>query len=171
VGQRIRTSRVERLAIRLCWRRGRPPTDFELLRAVYERHDADWASSDERETRIFLPIDIPAIADDLGINGDMVFGRLYHDLNQKHQQREPEKPSIVFFTPVAGTEANCVNWPLLVGVPPSAWSSLPPEATAREVPARLQRLLSLSVVGTARAAARLARRTAGTPLGAPRDLM
>ena len=56
-------------------------TDFELLRAIYERHDADWAGSEDRPTRVFVPINIPAIADDLDRNADMVAGRVRHDLN------------------------------------------------------------------------------------------
>jgi hypothetical protein len=111
------------VAIRLGWAGGRPPTDFELLRAIYERHDNDFeANSASRETRVYQPIDVPALAKSLNANEDMIFGRLYHDLDQKYgERREPGKPRKSFFTPVAGTQVNCVNWPLMVGVLARLW--------------------------------------------------
>lgn len=120
---RIGTSWVERVATWLGWTGGRPPTDFELLRAIYERHDPTFeANSATRETRVYQPIDIPALADQLDVNEDMIFGRLYHDLDQKYVERaEPGRARKAFFAPKAGSEANCVNWPLMVGVLARLW--------------------------------------------------
>jgi hypothetical protein len=120
---RLHVSWVERLATSLGWTGGRPPTDFELLRAIYVRHDDDFhANSASRETRVYQPIDIPAIAKSLEATEDMVFGRLYHDLDQKYGERaEPEKARKAFFTPKAGSETHCVNWPLMVGVLARLW--------------------------------------------------
>jgi hypothetical protein len=85
VRRRIRTGWLERAALRFGWARGRPPTDFELLRAIYERHDDDFAGSEERRTRVYLPIDIPAIAKDLAdVNADMIAGRLRYDLDRRY---------------------------------------------------------------------------------------
>ncbi len=123
VRHRVRTSWVERVAIRLGWTGGRPPTDFELLRAIYERHDDDFeANSATRETRVYQPIDIPALAKSLDANEDMIFGRLYHDLDQRYGERpEPGRARKAFFTPLVGSEPNCVNWPLVVGVLARLW--------------------------------------------------
>jgi hypothetical protein len=46
----------------------RPPTDFELLRAIYERHKGDYEARAAAggAGRIFVPIDIAAVAKDLG---------------------------------------------------------------------------------------------------------
>jgi hypothetical protein len=52
----------------------KPPTDFQLLRAIYERHRDEYLAS--VQTRVDVPIDIPAIAQDLGVDAKMVFGRL-----------------------------------------------------------------------------------------------
>ena len=68
-----------------------------------------------------MPIDIPAIADDLDLNADMVAGRLRHDLNQKYQRHEPGQPNVSFFAPLISNEANSMNWPLLVGVLARMW--------------------------------------------------
>jgi hypothetical protein len=49
----------------------RPPTDFELLRAIYERHRDDFRAYVDvedpvnRGTKVMVPIDIPAIAGEL----------------------------------------------------------------------------------------------------------
>lgn len=64
----------------------RPPTDFELLKAIYERHREDFESSPriQQKLGVLIPIDIPAIAESLGVNADTVFGRLYHHLDPKY---------------------------------------------------------------------------------------
>jgi len=52
--RRIRTGRLERVVLRFGWARGRPPTDIELLRAIYERHDDEFVGSEDRRTRVYL---------------------------------------------------------------------------------------------------------------------
>jgi hypothetical protein len=102
----------------------RPPSDFELLKAIYERHGADFdASRVTTPTGVFLPIDIPAIAADLGISNDAVAGRLRHHLNQVYSEprRDDGKAQVSFFSPQLGTEANCVNFPLLEAVLAGLW--------------------------------------------------
>ena len=116
--RRIRTGWFERAALRFGWARGRPPTDFELLRAIYERHDDDFAGSEDRRTRVYLPIAIPAIAKDLDdLNADMIAGRLHHDLDRRYA----DVGHTHLFQTQLGGEANVVNWPLLVGVLAGMW--------------------------------------------------
>jgi hypothetical protein len=75
----------------------RPPTDFELLTAIYDRHRGEYESALARDARlneIFVPIDIPAIADKLGIDQYTVFGRLYYHLDPKYAPPvEPGQPA------------------------------------------------------------------------------
>jgi hypothetical protein len=102
----------------------RPPSDFELLKAIYERHRADFdASRVTTSTGVFLPIDIPAIATDLGTDSDTVAGRLRHHLDQVYSEhrRDDGKARISFFSPQLGTAANCVNFPLLEAVLAGLW--------------------------------------------------
>ena len=106
----------------------RPPTDFELLKAIYKRHRGEFAeyvkgASSGRASKILVPIDILAIANQFGVDGDSIFGRLYYHLDPKYGQ-PPEKeggPRKVFFAPVAGGDRNCVNFPLLEAVLASLW--------------------------------------------------
>jgi hypothetical protein len=54
-----------------------PPTDFELLRAIYERHRGEFLHRpDSRATKIFVPLDVPEIARKLGVDPNSVVGRL-----------------------------------------------------------------------------------------------
>jgi hypothetical protein len=107
-------------------RRRRPPTDYELLRAIYEHHRSDFAhSADSRATAIFVPLDVPAIADELRVDPNSVVGRLYHHLDPIYAQ-EPD-PTVgrtgrkSFFSLRVGDDANCVNFPLLEAVLAGLW--------------------------------------------------
>jgi hypothetical protein len=104
----------------------RPPTDFQLLREIYDRHHDEYRSYLEeagaRESKILVPIDIPAIANKLRVDVDSVFGRLYYHLDSMYgQERDKTAGRKVFFTPVAGDERNCVNFPLLEAVLAGLW--------------------------------------------------
>jgi hypothetical protein len=81
----------------------KPPTDFDLLRAIYGRYHAAWVSFTEEQERHAdaiadeqghdastvrwyhrnaVPIDLGAIARDLGVDANAVHGRLYHHLDR-----------------------------------------------------------------------------------------
>lgn len=98
----------------------RPPTDFKLLRAISERHRDDYARSNS--TKALVAIDIPQIADELSVDVNSVFGRLYYHLDPLYgQEKDAKGAQEVFFTPVAGSESNCVNFPLPEAVLASLW--------------------------------------------------
>lgn len=96
------------------------PTDYRLLSAIYERHVGDYHSTLAREKRqndIFVPVAMHEIAEDLGVSVHSVFGRLYYHLDAKcAPPPEPGKPTKHLFAPKLGTEANCINFPLLESV-------------------------------------------------------
>jgi len=81
------------------------------------------ANSAYRETRVLQPIEIPEIAEELETTADMVFGRLHHDLDRRYGEPPamPGRARKAFFTPRAGTQVHCVNWPLLVGILAGMW--------------------------------------------------
>jgi hypothetical protein len=102
----------------------RPPTDFELLRAIYERHRDDFQAraAAGMTARVFVPIDIPAIAADLDVEPDNVFGRLYFHLEPKYGEARIEgQPKKSLFAPRFGKEANGINFPLLEAVLANLW--------------------------------------------------
>jgi hypothetical protein len=107
----------------------RPPTDFDLLKEIYTRYRDHFATYVEgapgsRGKKIFVPVDLLAIANHFGVDVDSIFGRLYYHLEPKYGgERDPQLggPQKSFFTPVAGPDQNCVNFPLLEAVLASLW--------------------------------------------------
>jgi hypothetical protein len=103
------------------------PTDLELLNAIYKRYYNEyiWYPKDEyevtqhpkdkriRSTKNFVPIDCLKIAEDLGVDGDIVFGRLYLHLNKKYGYENKDGSSSPFFTLKIANDDHCVNFPLL----------------------------------------------------------
>ncbi len=101
-----------------------PPTDYQLLRAIYERHQSDYADSARsgaRQAKIAVPIDIPAIASALGSDPDTVFGRLYYHLDPQYEQVNRDGSRKHLFMAKAGDAANCINFPLLEAVLAGLW--------------------------------------------------
>lgn len=105
----------------------RPPTDFELLRAIYERHRAEFTAYVDvedplnRGMKVMFPIDIPAIASDLSVDPDSVFGRLYYHLDSTYGEERDKGPRKAFFSLLVGDNVNCVNFPLLEAVLAGLW--------------------------------------------------
>jgi hypothetical protein len=104
----------------------RPPSDFELLKAIYEYHRGDYTTSRldrPTGTGVMIPIDIPAIAATLNTDEDTVFGRLYHHLDRVYgeQERDDGRGRRALLTPLAGNEPNCINFPLLEAVLAALW--------------------------------------------------
>lgn len=99
--------------------RSKPPTDYALLKEIYKRHRMEFseyvkgAASNPRASKIFVPIDIVAIAKHFRVDEDSIFGRLYYHLEPKYGQPEEKKR---FFTPKAGPDQNCINFPMLEAV-------------------------------------------------------
>jgi hypothetical protein len=109
----------------------RPPSDFELLREIRDRHHDDYVNGRAgRQSEVFVPIDIPAIAAKLGTTEHSVFGRLYYDMEEKYGQdaAPPGVPTYTprksFFAPRLGQEppdVNCVNFPHMEAVLAGLW--------------------------------------------------
>lgn len=98
-----------------------PPTDYDLLWAIYEQHHDDFVHrTDARQTKVLVPLDVPVIAANLGIDPHSVVGRLYHHLDPIYAH-EPD-PSVgrtarkSLFALKAGNEVNCINFPLMEAV-------------------------------------------------------
>ena len=103
----------------------RPPSDFELLKAICERHERDYEErrTGPERTGVAVPIDIPAIAESLGTNADSVAGRLYHHLNRVYSEERPADGSAPrpLFIRQGNGEANLINFPLLEAALAGLW--------------------------------------------------
>jgi hypothetical protein len=101
------------------------PTDRQILRAIYDRYYAEFAAFDRdpslRQSKVFVPIDIPAIASEINADEELVFGRLYHHLDRKHGRYDvtPNMPLFQIQIPAQNgkpADMRVVNFPLLESV-------------------------------------------------------
>ena len=142
----------------------RPPSDYELLKEIWERYRAEFQQTRPiTQTGILLPIDIPAIAAALGTDADSVFGRLYYHLDPIYGEapRADGSPQKVLFTPLANDEPNCINLPLLEAVLAGLWQERNRQlwavwASAISVAVALAALIVSIIVAVSLSAARAA---------------
>lgn len=97
------------------------PSDLSVLEAIYEEYHHEFSrfsrgGENSRQTKVFVPVDCQKIAQRLGVDGDIVFGRLYYHLEQKHGYKRPDGSNVAFFVLQAGNDRRCVNFPLLASV-------------------------------------------------------
>lgn len=95
------------------------PTDLEILAEIYNRYQDTfraYATEDpDRIARIRVPIDIHLVAEEVGVDEDMIFGRLYYHFNKKYSYRDENGERITFFTSLK-FEGMSVNFPLVASV-------------------------------------------------------
>ncbi|WP_315136856.1 hypothetical protein [Achromobacter marplatensis] len=95
------------------------PSDRQILECIFNRYKGTFAGFDvrkDRATKVYVPIDCKAIAEELGTEGDIVFGRLYFHLEEKYGYQQSGGAKVHFFALKVGEDAKCVNFPLLASV-------------------------------------------------------
>ncbi len=96
------------------------PTDLQILNAIYERYYKTFAlCADEnksRSTKNYVPIDIKVIGQDLKVDDEIIFGRLYYHLDKKHGYKQDDGSQVPFFGLRIGRDIHCVNFPLMASV-------------------------------------------------------
>jgi hypothetical protein len=96
------------------------PTDLQILSAIYERYYADFiAHTDEKPTRHaknYVPIDSGAVAGDLGVDPDIVFGRLYFDLEKRYGYKQDDGMLVPFFYLKLGNDSHVIHFPYLASI-------------------------------------------------------
>lgn len=92
------------------------PSDLEILKAIYSRYHSafkEYARKEpDRITRVRVPIDIGRIAEDCGVDEDMIFGRLYYHFNKKYSYVDEKGERTTFFASLK-FEGISVNFPLV----------------------------------------------------------
>ena len=96
------------------------PTDERLLREIYKRYlrvFSDFSEDNKtRAAKIWVPIDIVAIARKFRCDEDLIFGRLYYHMNDKYGSHTGTGDQVNFFNIRLGADRHCVNFPLLTSV-------------------------------------------------------
>jgi hypothetical protein len=92
------------------------PSDLKILTEIYERYYEQFKnfSREEptRECKVYVPIDIRAIAAGLETDEYLLFGRLYNHMNKKYEGNE-ESP---LFSMKVGKDGHAIHFPLLASV-------------------------------------------------------
>jgi len=95
------------------------PSDLEILSEIYNRYQDTFRAyateEPDRIARIRVPIDIQTVAEEVGVEEDMIFGRLYYHFNKKYSYRDENGEKITFFTSLK-FEGMSVNFPLVASV-------------------------------------------------------
>lgn len=94
-------------------------TDRLLLKAIYEEYYSNFCASEivveNRASRSYVIIDYLAISKKLGLDPDIVFGRLFYHLEKKYGYKDGNIKAPLFA--LKGTEDKfAVNFPLLSAV-------------------------------------------------------
>ncbi len=96
---------------------GHVHTDREVLEAVHDMYrDAFLAKVRAGDGKPTTAIDVRAVAASLGMDADMLFGRLYYDLAHRLRIRDPNDQRVIsasVFERVIGDDKNVVNIPYL----------------------------------------------------------
>lgn len=95
------------------------PSDLEILTEIYNRYQDTfraYATKDpDKIARIRVPIDIHKVAEEVGVDEDMIFGRLYYHFNKKYSYKDEKGERITFFASLK-FEGMSVNFPLVASV-------------------------------------------------------
>lgn len=100
----------------------RPPTDREILQKIHDRYLDKFGRFNkddpepERDSKVYVPIDCKALASELGVNPDIVFGRLYYHLDKKYGYTQEDGAKVHLFSLKVGKDKHAVNFPLLSAV-------------------------------------------------------
>lgn len=96
------------------------PTDLKILDIIYNSYYDEFSSfikeNPTRKTKLYVPIDIQAIANELNVDGDVIFGRLYYHLEKKYGYTNEDNSKVYFFALKIGEDTHCVNFPYLASI-------------------------------------------------------
>ena len=98
----------------------RIPTDLQVLERIWNRYYPEFSGYAKdaagRKSKIYVPIDVASISEELGVDGDIVFGRLYYHLEEKYGYQRPNKEWVHLFALEVGGDRHAINFPLMASV-------------------------------------------------------
>jgi hypothetical protein len=101
------------------------PTDLKISDTIYNMYYKRFATfrkeDQSRNDKIYVPIDIDRIANELKIDPDIIFGRLYYRLNKIHSYKEwDEKLKTEIKTDLFANmhmhQPHCIHFPLMASI-------------------------------------------------------
>lgn len=98
----------------------KPPTDREILKKIHDNYYNDFCAFDKgepvRDSKVYVPIDCQKIANELDVDPDIIFGRLYYHLEKKHGYTQDGGAKVHLFALQTGKDRHTVNFPLLSAI-------------------------------------------------------
>ncbi len=92
-------------------------TDRVLLKRIYDQYlDEFVGGADGRSSKIYVPIDCDALASQLGMDPEILFGRLYYHLDRKHGYTDGDGSEVHLFALRVGGDRHVIHFPLLTAV-------------------------------------------------------
>lgn len=95
-------------------------TDRFLLKTIFESYYNDFCDFDEsnksRSTKNYVPIDLEKLSKELGMEPDLVFGRLYYHLEKKYGYSQSDGGNVHLFAMRVGGDHHVINFPMLSAV-------------------------------------------------------
>ena len=95
-------------------------TDRLILKKIHDLYYNTFIEYDSnnpsRSTKNFVPIDCDKIANELDIDPEIIFGRLYYHLDKKHSYTQGDGCKVTFFTKKSNQEMHLIHFPLLSAV-------------------------------------------------------
>lgn len=95
------------------------PTDLEILNIIYNEYYQDFINFNQinpsRDSKIYVPIDIDHIGKQLGVDGDIIFGRLYFHFNNKFSY-EKDGATTDLFALRQGKDIHLIQFPYMASI-------------------------------------------------------
>lgn len=96
------------------------PTDIAILECIYGLYAEAFRhfpkEQPDRSAKIYVPIDVDAVASRLETDPHELFGRLYYDLDHRYRYKQDDGSSVHLFAFKVGADKHCINYPYLAGV-------------------------------------------------------
>lgn len=94
--------------------------DIKLLNLIFETYYEKYINEEkeQRDTKNYIPIDIKLISKKLNVEPNLVFGRLYYDLDfrYRYEQNDSVKSKVHLFSLSVGNDKHCINFPYLTSI-------------------------------------------------------
>ncbi len=93
------------------------PTEINLLEKIYKLYYNDFKNKqNQRDSILYVPIDVDIIAEKLGSDGEIIFGILHYHLDFKYRYQQSDRAFVHLFARIVGNDKHCINFPYMVSV-------------------------------------------------------
>lgn len=96
------------------------PTDRAILSCIYDMYRNSYpgkpAGSERGENDPYMQVNLKEVAVRLGCNPELLFGRLYYHLDQKHRYKQDNGALVSLFLLNFRQKGHSVNFPFLAAI-------------------------------------------------------